>query len=167
VGGCAAALCRSELVALEVADLSFEPEGVVLTIRRSKTDREGAGATVAIPLDAEDGSCPVLALRRWLAAAAIGTGRVSRRIDRHGHLGPTFSDRALAEIVAARAAAAGLEGDFARHSLRAGFATAAARAGRSEAAIMRHGRWKACRSPAATSARETRKNRVLAVEGVP
>jgi hypothetical protein len=51
-------------------------------------------------------------------------GRVSRRIDRHGHLGPTFSDRALAEIVAARAAAAGLEGDFARHSLRAGFATA-------------------------------------------
>jgi NAD(P)-dependent dehydrogenase (short-subunit alcohol dehydrogenase family) len=74
VGGWAAALCRSELVALEVADLSFEPEGVVLTIRRSKTDREGAGATVAIPLGAEDGSCPVLALRRWLAAAAIGTG---------------------------------------------------------------------------------------------
>jgi len=43
--------------------------------------------------------------------------------------------------VAARAAAAGLEGDFAGHSLRAGFATAAAQAG-SEAAIMRHGRWK-------------------------
>jgi integrase len=47
--------------------------------------------------------------------------------------------------VAARAAAAGLEGDFAGHSLRAGFATAAARAGRSEAAIMRHGRWKSVR----------------------
>jgi integrase len=44
--------------------------------------------------------------------------------------------------VAAHAAATGLEGDFAGHSLRAGFATAAARAGRSEAAIMRHGRWK-------------------------
>jgi hypothetical protein len=38
--------------------------------------------------------------------------------------------------VLARAAAAGLDGDFAGHSLRAGFATAAARAGRSEAAIM-------------------------------
>jgi hypothetical protein len=35
-----------------------------------------------------------------------------------------------------------LEGDFAGHSLRAGFATAAARAGCSEAGIMRHGRWK-------------------------
>jgi Phage integrase family len=81
------------------------------------------------------------ALRRWLAAGAIGAGRAFRRIDRHGHLGPTLSDRALAEIVAAHAAA-GLEGDFAGHSLRAGFATAAARAGRSEDAIMRHGRWK-------------------------
>jgi len=40
-----------------------------------------------------------------------------------------------------RAAAAGIDGDFARYSLRAGFATTAARAGRTEAAIMRHGRW--------------------------
>jgi hypothetical protein len=52
--------------------------------------------------------------------------------------GRALSDRALAEIVAPRAAAAGLEGDFAGHSLRAGFAMVAARAGRSEAAIMRH-----------------------------
>jgi integrase len=77
-----------------------------------------------------------------LDTAAVSEGRVFRRIDRHGRLGPTLSDRALADIVAARAAAAGLEGDFAGHSLRAGFATAAAGAGRSEAAIMRHGRWK-------------------------
>jgi hypothetical protein len=34
--GWAAALRRNELVALEVADLGLEPEGVVLTIRRSK-----------------------------------------------------------------------------------------------------------------------------------
>jgi integrase len=140
--GWAAALRRSELIALEVDDLSFEPEGVVLAIRRSKTDREGAGATVAVPFGAEEATCPVGALRGWLAAAAIADGRVFRRIDRHGNLGSALSDRTLAEIVAARAAAAGLEGDFAGHSLRSGFATAAARAGRSEAAIMRHGRWK-------------------------
>jgi len=139
--GWTAALRRSELVALEVGDLSFEPEGVVLTIRRSKTDREGAGASVAVPLGGE-ATCPVGALRGWLEAAAVNEGRVFRRIDRHGRLGPTLSDRALAEIVAARADTAGLEGDFAGHSLRAGFATAAARAGRSEAAIMRHGCWK-------------------------
>jgi integrase len=142
--GWAAALRRSELVAVEVADLGFEPEEVVLTIRRSKTDREGASATVAVPLGEEEATCPIGALRRWLDTAAVREGRVFRRIDRHGHLGQTLSDRALAEIVASRAAAAaGLEGDFAGHSLRSGFATAAARsAGRSEAAIMRHGRWK-------------------------
>jgi integrase len=138
--GWTAALRRSELVALEVGDLGFEPEGVVLTIRRSKTNRKGAGATVAVPLGGE-ATCPVGALRRWLDTAAVSEGRVFRRIDRHGNLGPALSDR-LAEIVAGRAGAAGLKGDFAGHSLRAGFATAAARAGRSEAAIMRHGRWK-------------------------
>jgi hypothetical protein len=78
----------------------------VLTIRRSKTDREGAGASVAVPLGGEEATCPVGALRHWLESAAIGEGRVFRRIDRHGHLGPTLSDRALAEIVAARAATA-------------------------------------------------------------
>jgi integrase len=71
--GWAAALRRSELVALEVADLSFELEGVVLTIRRSKTDRDGAGAAVAVPFGEEVATCPVAALRRWLAAAAIDT----------------------------------------------------------------------------------------------
>ena len=113
----------------------------MLTIRRSKTDRDGASAAVAVPLGGEEATCPVGALRRWLDTAAISEGRIFRRIDRHGHLGPKLSDRALAEIVATRAAAAGLEGDFAGHPL-ADFATAAARAGRSEAAIMRHGRWK-------------------------
>jgi hypothetical protein len=64
---------------------------------------------VAVSLGAEEGSCPVGALRRWLERAAIGAGPVFRRTDRHGDLGPTLSDRALAAIVAARAAAAGLE----------------------------------------------------------
>jgi hypothetical protein len=93
--------------------MSFEPEGVVLTIRRSKTDCEGAVATVAVPLGGEEATCPVGALRRWLAAAAVSEGHVFRRIDRHGNLGPTLSDRRWAEIVAGRAAAASLEGDFA------------------------------------------------------
>jgi len=52
----------------------------VLTIRRSKTDREGAGATVAVPLGAEEATCPVGALRRWLETAAIDEWRVFRRV---------------------------------------------------------------------------------------
>ena len=65
-----------------------------------------------------------------------------RRIERYRAIGRGRLPAEPETVVATRAAAAGPEGDFAGHSLRAGFATAAARAGRSEAAIMRHGRWK-------------------------
>ena len=41
--GFAGALRRSELVALDIADLEETPEGLHVRIRRSKTDQEGAG----------------------------------------------------------------------------------------------------------------------------
>jgi integrase len=53
-----------------------------------------------------------------------------------------LSDRAVADMVKRRAAAAGLDGLFAGHSMRAGFATEAYAQGTAELAIMRHGRWK-------------------------
>jgi hypothetical protein len=84
----------------------------------------------------------------------VSEGRVFRRIDRHGNIGLALSDRALAEIVAACAAAAGLEGNFAGHSLRAGFATAAARLVARRPQSCATGAGRACRSPGATSVRE-------------
>jgi integrase len=86
----------------------------------------------------------VRALRAWLdvrGAAAAGDV-VFGRIDRHGNIGASLTPMAIATIVRERAALADVAGDFAAHSLRAGFATSAARAGHTEAAIMRHGRWK-------------------------
>lgn len=47
--GMAAALRRSELVALNVDDAGFVSEGLLLKIGRSKVDQEGAGETIAIP----------------------------------------------------------------------------------------------------------------------
>jgi integrase len=47
--GFAAALRRSELVALKVGDLVEVADGFRLTVRKSKTDQEGEGAEVAIP----------------------------------------------------------------------------------------------------------------------
>jgi integrase len=139
--GWAGALRRSELAALRVDDLRFEPEGVVARLRRSKTDQEAVGDAVAIPFGAEEATCPVRALRSWLDLSG-GGGSVFRRIDRHGNIGVSLTPTAIATIVRERAVSAGIDGDFAGHSLRAGFATTAARAGRTEAAIMRHGRWK-------------------------
>jgi len=138
--GWAAALRRSELAALVASDLRFEPDGLIIELRRSKTDQEAAGEAVAVPFGAQAETCPVRALRAWLAVG--DRGAIFRRIDRHGNIGSNLTATAIASIIRARTAAAGIPGDFAGHSLRAGFATTAAQAGRSEASIMQHGRWK-------------------------
>ncbi len=145
--GMALAARRSELVALDIADLAWEEKGLRVTIRRSKTDQEGAGAVVAVPEGRR--LTPLAHLRAWLAAAGITEGAVFRPLWKGGGgQGPSdevageptklhrcvrdarLSDHAVARIVQARAAAAGLDpARYAGHSLRAGFVTAAARAG--------------------------------------
>lgn len=111
---------------------------MVLTIRRSKTDQEGAGRQIAVPYGKTD-LCPVRALKRWLQLAAVEEGPLFRPVDRLGRIGKTrLSDRAVALVVKRAAEAAGLNPDvYAGHSLRAGFATTAAAAGASERSIMR------------------------------
>jgi hypothetical protein len=56
--GFAGAFRKSEVVALNVEDLEFCDEGVRITIRRSKTDQEGKGQTIAI-LRGAGPFCPV------------------------------------------------------------------------------------------------------------
>ena len=56
----ASALRRSEPVALDVADLEWTAEGVLIRIRKSKADQEGTGASVAVPKG--ETACPVTAL---------------------------------------------------------------------------------------------------------
>ena len=136
--GFAGAFRRSELVSLDVADLRFVAGGVEVTVRRSKTDQEGEGTVKGIPLGSNSATCPVRALRAWLAAAELVSGALFRPIDRHGNIKPErLSSSAVARIVKRCAGAAGLDAaDYAGHSLRAGLATAAATAGVSERSIM-------------------------------
>ncbi len=46
--GFASAMRRSELTALTLADVEFQPGGILLTIRRSKTDQYADGQVVAV-----------------------------------------------------------------------------------------------------------------------
>ena len=127
--GMAMAARRSELVALDVADLAWEEKGLRVTVRRSKTDQDGEGATVAVPEGRR--LTPLAHLRAWLDAAGITEGPVFRPLWKGGRVRPArLSDHAVARIVQARALAAGLDpARYAGHSLRAGFVTAAARNG--------------------------------------
>lgn len=137
--GFAGAFRRSELVALNWEDLAESADGVVITIRRSKTDQEAEGRKIAIPRGREASTCPVRALCCWRTRAAEPqSGPVFLRVNRHGQILPhRLAAEAVAIVVKRWAARIGYqEEEFAGHSLRAGLATAAALAGKSERAIM-------------------------------
>ena len=82
-------------------------------------------------------TCPVTALRAWLDRAGISEGPIFRAVDRHGRIAETtLNDGAVARVVQKLAATTGLDATtFSGHSLRAGFATAAAAAGIEERRI--------------------------------
>ena len=61
--GFAGGMRRSELVGLDVEDVAVEPEGLRITIRRSKTDQEGAGREIGLVRGRHPLSDPVVALR--------------------------------------------------------------------------------------------------------
>lgn len=127
--GFAAALRRSELVALDAEDIEFTPEGMRVSIRRSKTDQEGAGYAIAVPHGTR--LRPMQAVRDWLDASHIAEGALFRSIGKGGALhAQRLSDRAVAEIVKRHARLVGLDADlFSGHSLRAGFVTSALESG--------------------------------------
>lgn len=136
--GFAGAFRRSELVGLNVEDLEFRTEGLVVTLRRSKTDQEGQGTQKAIR-HGRQGLCPVEALQEWLESAGITSGPIFRRVDKGGNVySDALSDKAVALIIKKKVKAVGLNpADYSGHSLRAGCATEAAAAGAHDRDIMR------------------------------
>jgi integrase len=128
---------RSELVGLDVSDLARADEGLVVTVRKSKTDQAQAGRKVGIPFGAHEGTCPVRAVLAWLHKSGIAEGPLFRPINRHGRLqGRRLSGRAVAEVVKRSLRAAGRSArGYSGHSLRAGLVTQAALSGVGERAI--------------------------------
>jgi site-specific recombinase XerD len=149
--GFAGAFRRSELVAFDVDDITDADEGLHIVVRKSKSDQEGEGAVVGLPYGANPATCPVRAWRAWLTVRDENelTDAVPAflSITKGGKISENrLPDRSVANIVKRRAAAAGLDGDFAAHSLRAGFATEAFSNTVQELLVMRHGRWKSSSS---------------------
>lgn len=148
--GWAAAARSSELVALDWSDIKEVPEGIELTIRSSKTDQQGQGELVALPLYREDlaAACPVRALRSLLfkteGAGQVAVFPCSGFGVTRAQLEPnTRANRIAVHRAVQRAARlAKLPGKYSSHSLRRGFATTAAASGIPDRYIMNHGRWR-------------------------
>jgi site-specific recombinase XerD len=129
--GFGGAFRRSELVALDVADLEETEDGLRVTIRRSKTDQEAQGVTIAIIRGGA--CCPIKALRAWLDAAGISEGPVFRPVRKGGKVrDQRLSAKSVCDLVKTYAGQVGLDvAAFGAHSLRSGFLTSAARRGAS------------------------------------
>jgi integrase len=78
----AGAFRRSELVALDVADVEQVPDGLRILVRRSKTDQE-AVKRKPLPYGSNPATCPVRTLAAWLSAAEITEGPIFRPVNRH------------------------------------------------------------------------------------
>jgi integrase len=158
--GWAGALRRSELVGLDWQErgdgsgfVSIDERGVTITLLRSKTSQAEA---VAIVIPAQDMPAACAALAEWARLAALKPGEpVFRRVDHWEHIGADrLTDRSVARIIKARVSllarmrgfseqqAAEIAAKCSGHSLRAGYATAAAQADLPTHRIMQHTRHK-------------------------
>lgn len=128
--GFAGGFRRSEVVGLDVEDVAFVPDGLLVTLRRSKTDQEGAGRKVGIPYG-RTRACPVKALRTWLDKAEVASGPIFRPVSKGGQIGSrALTDQSVNLVLRKCAARVGLPCErLSGHSLRAGLVTSAAKAG--------------------------------------
>ena len=138
------ALRRSELAGIDVEDLKFTRLGLLITLRKSKTDQFDQGQMIAIPMVKDKDLCAVTALQKWLDVSGITTGPVFRGLTKGHHVRKTrISDKSIALIVKHYAGLMGMNpDDYGAHSLRHGFATSAAQHHVEERQIMRQTRHK-------------------------
>ena len=126
----------SEVATLRASDLTWTRKGVVINLRRSKTDQTGQGRSLALHAG-RPGSCPVDALRSLVnATGAAGDDPVFPSVDRWGNVGARpLTRQAVAGVLARAADAAEVEG-VSPHSFRAGHVTTRRANGEDAASIM-------------------------------
>ena len=134
--GFASGMRRSEIVALDVEDLTISDADMTIMIRRSKTDKAGKGEEVAI-LRSDTDYCAVRALEAWLGYAGIRTGAIFRYGSRR------MEAQTVAAIVKRWAGRAGYDPKrLGGHSLRRGCVTSMFKAGHDLRSVMNHSRHK-------------------------
>lgn len=116
---------RSEVIGLQVEDLRrLDADTWLYALGATKTDTGGVRREKPLQGPAAQ------ALSAWLEAAPATSGPLFRRLYKGGRVAASgLSGDQVARIVKRRAALAGLDGDWAAHSLRSGFVTEAGRQG--------------------------------------
>ncbi|MDE2721634.1 site-specific integrase [Candidatus Palauibacter polyketidifaciens] len=139
-----AMLRRSELVALEVVDVTVDRGGSAsVLVRRAKTDPEGGGAVLYLHKDS------VRLLKVWLAESGVAEGPLFRSVRKDGTLGGALHPGQVPRIYKAMAKRAGVRAEVVErlsgHSPRVGAAQDMIASGIELPAIMQAGRWRSVR----------------------
>ena len=137
---------RGELVALEVRDIDFHPDGTgQALIRRGKVDAEGQGRVAYLSRE----TCRWLKI--WLQNAKITEGAVYRRLIGQTQIGGPLDPGSIAPIFKRVARWIGMPAKFVRkvsgHSTRVGATQDLAALDIDLAAITQAGGWKSTRMP--------------------
>ena len=130
--GFTGAFRRSELAALNVEDLSFSEEGLVVNLAKSKTNQLGAAEEKAIFYSPDFKLCPIRPLEAWIKRLGRSEGPVFVSFRK----GERLTDRRLTDrhvnIIVQRY----LGDKYTAHSLRASFVTVAKLAGADDSEVM-------------------------------
>ncbi len=139
--GFTGAFRRGELAALNIEDLFFDEEGILIDVLRSKTDQLGAGQTKAIFYASHPMLCPVRTLKRYLARttekqvdnnAHPNAGPLLLRMRKNDRFGrQRLTDQSVNLIVAKH-----FGRKYSAHTLRASFVTISKKNGASNSEIM-------------------------------
>jgi integrase len=118
---------RSELSGLDFNDVKFTNEGVILTLKKSKTNQEGKLEQKFIP-QRSDKLCPCKALKFWLEISGIKEGKLFRNIKKNGELGESISPNSINLIIKEVFNEVEISGvlSVSGHSLRVGLITTCA-----------------------------------------
>ena len=130
--GFTGAFRRSELVALNVEQLTFSEDGVVITYYGSKTNQTGEREEKALFYSPDQQLCPVRTLQKWVDLLERDKGPLLVRVGKGNELtGERLSDQSIGAIVKKRVGTR-----YSAHSMRASFVTTAKLNGADDSEIM-------------------------------
>lgn len=135
---------RSELVAIQVEDITRDQEGLIIRLSRSKTDQQGEGLERVVPMGT-GWICAVRGLREWLDQSGTNADPLFRPINRWGELQDRgLRPAAINDLLKSLGEACGFEfaSGLSSHSFRRGLSTSAARAYLDFELIKKQGGWK-------------------------
>ncbi|AHJ95544.1 tyrosine-type recombinase/integrase [Hymenobacter swuensis] len=130
--GFTGAFRRSELEALNIEDLAFDEDGLVVTLPQSKTNQLGQAEEKAIFYSPDSAVCPIRSLQAWLRVLERTEGPVFVSLRKNNQVTSRRMTTKYTNLIVQQY----LGSQFTAHSLRASFVTVSKLNGADDSKVM-------------------------------